>query len=303
MKSYSNPFNLIKRMALVVLLGMVIFGCAPEEPPQLKKVVSMLEVTLEDTACVAKDNDTIVDKGIPAKSKGGKGGQSPQETGSEEDSEQYAAVLEVTERMKVGDEGTAIVWIGNKDYIRKANQGMVRDTALFYDPKAYVLIIPHADGCVFTPDSAFMQVYETGSSAKFSITPKKADSIEVSADLLFYDDEYRSHLPKLDNTQVLTVEVSVDYWGYIWGTVWRFFKDFWEAFVALFFAALIFVIRKYIKKKTGYSDDLKEKILGGKKSEVTEEQKEVTEAAQKAIEEGNGEAPVRELKVPDEKEN
>ena len=127
-----------------------------------------------------------------------------------------------------------------------------------------------------------MPVFKKGSSAKFSITPKKADSIEVSADLLFYDDENRSHLPKLDNTQVLKVKVSVDFWGFIWGTVWKFFKDFWGAFVALVFGALLFVVRKYIKKKTGYSDDLKEKILGGKKSEVTEGQKEIPEAFQKA---------------------
>ena len=98
MKNCYN-LNLIKRMALVVLLGMVVFGCAPKEPPQLKAVVSKLEVTLEespsvDTACAAKDMDTIVDKGVPMMSKGKKGGQSPQETGSEEDSEQYAAMLE-----------------------------------------------------------------------------------------------------------------------------------------------------------------------------------------------------------------
>lgn len=308
MKNCYN-LNLIKRMALVVLLGMVVFGCAPEEPPQLKAVVSKLEVTLEespsvDTACVAKDMDTIVDKGVPIMSKGKKGGQSPQETGPEEDSKQYAAVLEVTERMKVGGKGTAIVRIGREDCIKwKANQGMVRDTAFFYDPKAYVLIIPHADSCVFTPESVFMEVYETGSSATFSITPKKADSIEVSAELLFYDDQKCSHLPKHDNTQVLKVEVNVDYWGFIWGTVWKFFKDFWGAFVALVFGALLFVVRKYIKKKTGYNDDVKENIFGGKKAEVTEDRKEVPEAPQKALEEGNDEVTETENEMPDEKES
>lgn len=301
--------NLIKRMALVVLLGMVVFGCAPEEPPQLKAVVSKLEVTLEespsvDTACVAKDMDTIVDKGVPMMSKGKKGGQSPQETGSEEDSDQYAAILEVTERMKVGGKGTAIVSIGREDCIkRKANQGMVRDTAFFYDPKAYVLIIPHADSCVFTPESVFMEVYEKGSSATFSITPKKADSIEVSAELLFYDDEKCSHLPKHDNTQVLKVKVSVDFWGFIWGTVWKFFKDFWGAFVALVFGALLFVVRKYIKKKTGYSDDVKEKIFGGKKAEETEDQKEIPEASQKALEEGNDEVTETKDEMPNKEES
>ena len=38
----------------------------------------------------------------------------------------------------------------------------------------------------------------------------------------------------------------------ILGVVWDYFTEFWEAFVALFFGALLFVIRKYTKKKTGY---------------------------------------------------
>ena len=37
-------------------------------------------------------------------------------------------------------------------------------------------------------------------------------------------------------------------------TVWDYLSDFWEAFVALIFGALLFVIRKFIKKKTGYGE-------------------------------------------------
>ena len=276
MKNCYN-LNLIKRMALVVLLGMVVFGCAPKEPAQQEAGRQEPEATIEespsvDTTCVAEELDTVEDKGAPMMSAGKKGGQSPQETGSDVDSERFAAVLEVTERIKLGDEGTALVWIGKEDRIRKASKGMVRDTAIFYDVKAFALIIPHADSCIFNPKSVFMPISQKGSTARFDIIPNKAGSIEVSADVLFYDDENRSHTPDPECTQVLTVEVNVDYWGYIWGTVWDFFKKFWGAFVALVFAALLFVVRKYIKKKTGYSDDLKEKILGGRKTEVTEEE-------------------------------
>ena len=62
------------------------------------------------------------------------------------------------------------------------------------------------------------------------------------------------------NTLSVTVEVNspvrkknrIEELGSV---VWKYFTEFWEAFVALFFAALLFVIRKYTKKKTGYYEN------------------------------------------------
>lgn len=280
MNYIGNLYKRIKWMAFTVLFGTVIFGCAPKEPAQQVVSCQKQEVTHEespkvDTAYVAKDVDTIVDKGAPAKSMGKKGGQSPQEIDPEANLEKYAAVLEVTEKINIGDKGTVVVWVGKENYMPKPNEGMARDTTVIYDVKAYALIIPHADSCIFNPKSIFMPVYKTGSSAQFDITPQKTGSINVRAEVLFYDDENRTNLPKPAGTQVLTVEVSVNYWKAIWKPVWEKFIEFWEIFVALFFGALLLVIRKFIKKKTGYSDEKNETALVVGNDEVTNDESEM----------------------------
>lgn len=280
MNYIGNLYKRIKRMAFTVLFGMVIFGCAPKEPAQQvvscqKQEVPQEESPKVDTVYVAKDVDTIVDKGAPAKSMGEKGGQSPQEIDPEGNLEKYAAVLEVTEKINLGDKGTVVVWVGKENYMPKPNEGMARDTTVIYDVKAYALIIPHADSCIFNPKSIFMPVYKTGSSAQFDITPQKTGSINVRAEVLFYDDENRTNLPKPAGTQVLTVEVSVNYWKAIWKPVWEKFIEFWEIFVALFFGALLLVIRKFIKKKTGYSDEKNETALVVGSNEVTDDKREM----------------------------
>ena len=99
-----------------------------------------------------------------------------------------------------------------------------------------------------------------------------------------------------------TIKVRVNYWKAIWDPVWDGFTYFWGAFVALVFGALLFVVRNFIKKKTGYSDDLKDKILGGGKTEATEDQKTKPEAPQKALEEGNDEVTETENEMLNEKE-
>ena len=335
MKHNNTLFNLVKRMAFAVLLGMVVYGCGPKQPAEPKVEPQEPEMTVEEPQSEDVIYDTIaegvasdtVGEDVVIETEGGNGliikgtaindldlGDIPEierdgkneviaksyKPGSKENLDDYAATLEVTKRIFTGNKGMVNVWVGKKKYMPKANEGMVRDTTTLYNVKAYALIVPHADSCKFEPDSIFMPVDSTGSVAQFDMTPKKTGDIPVRAEVLFYDDEYCTHRPKPAGTQVLNVKVRVDYWSEIWNPVWKHFKAFWGTFIALFFAALLFVVRKFIKKKTGYSDDIKDKILGERKAEVDKDKEALPEVTPEALEEGANEVTEEENLPADE---
>ena len=83
-----------------------------------------------------------------------------------------------------------------------------------------------------------------------------------------FDNEDCIGTPVIKPAQVLSVRVNVDYGDEIWKPVWSYFLRFWYAFVALFFGALFFVIRKFVKKKTGYTE--KKDVLLSQQENVKE---------------------------------
>ena len=194
-----------------------------------------------------------------------KGGAPNAKSAPSDVEEKYAATLEVTENIKLGNTGTVKVWVGWLKYMQKANAGMARDTTMLYTSCKYARITPSAEGCIIDKEQDILPIDSAGSEAKFIITPQKADEIEVSAEIEMFDNKDCLGSPTRKNsTKVLHVKVKVDYWGEIWNPVWKYFKPFWISFVALFFGALLFVIRKFIKKKTGYSDEKDEKTIAEK---------------------------------------
>lgn len=285
-----NPakiFSLVKRMAFAVLVGMVVVGCAPKEPQETYQVTSV-----------------ILEENPEAKSM--KGGAPNAKSAPSDVEEKYAATLEVTENIKLGNTGTVKVWVGWLKYMQKANAGMARDTTMLYTSCKYARITPSAEGCIIDKEQDILPIDSAGSEAKFIITPQKADEIEVSAEIEMFDNKDCLGSPSRKNaTKVLHVKVKVDYWGEIWNPVWKYFKPFWISFVALFFGALLFVIRKFIKKKTGYSDEKDEKTIAEKiglpktSSQVLEEgdveMTEVVDEMPNAEEAGNADNEAEEV--------
>ena len=266
-------FSLIKRMAFAVLVGMVVVGCTPQETYQVTSV--------------------ILEENPEAKSM--KGGAPSAKSAPSDVEEKYAATLEVTENIKLGNTGTVKVWVGWLKYMQKANAGMDRDTTMLYTSGKYARITPSAEGCIIDKEQDILPIDSAGSEAKFIITPQKADEIEVSAEIEMFDNKDCLGSPSRKNaTKVLHVKVKVDYWGEIWNPVWKYFKPFWISFVALVFGALLFVIRKFIKKKTGYSDEIDEKEIV--------EKKKLPKISPKALEEGDAELTEAEDELPDEVE-
>jgi len=314
MKSCNNLFNLIKRMTLVVLLGMVVFGCAPKEPAQQEVVRQEPEATIEeipsvDTACVAEDMDTVVDKGAPMMSKGKKGDQK----GLKLKDDDFEANIDASKRIKLGDKGKLKVRISMKKHELEVDEDMKRKTIPLISAYtgAYARITPSADDFIISPDNpkliaydnvAIVRVDSTGVEVQYTIIPQKSGKLNAGASIDLFDNRECTGDPLTINPNAL-IKVRVNYWKAIWDPVWEGFTYFWCAFVALVFGALLFVVRKFIKEKTGYSDDLKDKIFGGRKTDVTEGQKATPKAPQKALEERNDEVTGTESEMPDEKES
>lgn len=261
MKNYNTLIKLVKRMAFAVLLGMLVYGCnsSPKEP-QLEMAPEP-EVSIDDPnqEIVYGPEDEVL-KDIPAVKgepmEGEEVGSTPEKSSPKLDAEEYDAIIEVTEEIKLGTSGTLNVWVGKEKYMPKQNQNTVRDTTSWYSyAGVYARITPVAKNFVVEPDApTVVKLDETGSGVQYTITPQEMGKFEVSALIELFDNEECIGTPVIKPAQVLSVKVDVAYGTEIWKPVWTNFKRFWVAFVALFFGALFFVIRKFVKKKTGYTE-------------------------------------------------
>jgi len=276
MNRYNNLYNLVKRMALAVLVSMVIYGCSsgmpeyntpkeeyPEQNIPAEENPIEEKVDIPDILEIPEENPSGT--GEVALSPGPNGG----ETRPTLNPDNYDAVLEVTKEIRMGTSGTLSVWIGLEDYILKQSANTERDTTPLYSIRPYARITPHAPDFKVDPmEAQCVKIDSTGSSVLFTLTPEKKGNFEVGAKIDLFDNEDCSGVPFPKNTQVVSVKVTVDYnsrLAEIWDVFWEGFLRFWKIFVALAFGALIFVIRKFVKKKTGYSEEENEKTGEQKK--------------------------------------
>ena len=137
---------------------------------------------------------------------------------------------------------------------------IVRDTTTVYaESDSYAIVTPIAPDFEVNPAvSPRIPLQATGSSFAFTLTPLKKGKSFVSATVVIYDRE-GNEIPQ--STQRLSVRVSSNFWGRqekhaddMEEVFWKQFLNFFTALVVLVLGALLFVIRRYIKKKTGYDE-------------------------------------------------
>lgn len=178
-------------------------------------------------------------------------------------SEDYKVVLETDENLKMNEAGELKVWIGGIDIVKPTLPDKVQDETLI--PASigqYAKITPYAPDFTVTPlEITCLRIHPSGSDVRFTLIPKKAGTLKVSANIELFStaDCTGPAVPKTAAT--LSVVVKVDNKFVLMsklqelGTVvWDNFLSFWSALIALLFGALFFIIRRRIKKKTGYDD-------------------------------------------------
>jgi len=207
----------------------------------------------------------------PAAPKNGHGGMpgalvSPETISSVADKYgKYKVELGADSNLKIpGEPGELRVWIGDPAYKAHFPESLgSRDSALIDAVGEYGIVRPFSTGLTVEPEkSGCIKIHPTGSTEKFKLIPKEEGVfiVEATVDLFDSDDCSGAPIPK-DAEKALRVKVEVDADKIrknrveeLMDVLWKKFVEFWAAVVALFFAVVLFLLRKQLKKWFGYGE-------------------------------------------------
>lgn len=222
----------------------------------------------------------------------------------------YTAVLDVTETMELHQKGDLRVWIGIENYMPEEDTTMARKTTSFPgDEGNYARITPYAPDFRIEPEeSQIMRITPSGSSLLFTIIPEKKGEFKISAKIELFDNPNFEGVPIPKTTNIVSVVVTVDpkvnlmaRLGQLGTVLWDNFLKFWGAVVALIFGALLFVTRKFVKKKTGFTGNGIESssLSGGSEAAPSEGTKTPEETGSESGEEEGETGAGEDEEVPD----
>lgn len=254
-------------VVFAIVMGCLVVGCHPKEPKggevgEQEVVVPPDEPSVQDVSSTPGEGDVQIDYATPFEDDIPIVGAGAPE--ADVDVEEYNVDLDVVPEMKKGEEYTMEVKVVLPQYETEPTGGMVRSTKVIYaQPAKYVRVTPIAPGFdVNPPQSDIVDFDPSGTELPFTIIPKKKGPQQITAKVELLQNNDGSGDIKSKTSAEVSVLVKVDGFnivmqglGELWKVVWEAFKKFWSVAVALVFAALLFVVRKYIKKKTGYGEE------------------------------------------------
>ncbi|MCG8411600.1 MAG: hypothetical protein MI739_09980 [Bacteroidales bacterium] len=175
----------------------------------------------------------------------------------------YKTILAVDEHINMNETAELRVWIGAQKAKAKFHKGMKKDSSLISSELGqYAKIIPYAPDFEISPSQVeCIKIHPSGSDVRFSLKPIKTGTFKVSASIKIYEQKSceGDYVPKTTTTLSVTVEVNTkkvikNKLCEAGDIVWEKFLNFWSALWVLLFGVLIFLIRKKLKKKTGFKD-------------------------------------------------
>lgn len=163
---------------------------------------------------------------------------------------------------KPGPPGVLSVWIGDPSLTPASRAGTTSVDTTIAAVGETAKVTPFAPMFIIEPaEYACIKIDPTGSEARFSLTPKESGTYEVGATVALYETADCSGPPVPKPVTSLKVNVVVNAGGVVtgyvmqlWEKLWSGFLDFWGWVVATFFALLMFLIRKKLKKWFGFVD-------------------------------------------------
>ncbi|WP_186757595.1 hypothetical protein [Echinicola salinicaeni] len=175
--------------------------------------------------------------------------------------EDFKAVLEVEKEIKLHQNASMIVWIGDKSTEYVTDTGSATDMEVFPARIGqYAKVKPIAPDFEIVPsETGCIKIDPSGSKVQFTLKAIEEGTFEVSAEIQLYDNPNCEGTPVPKTTEHLSVRVEVDK-DYRWKSrfnklgeiFWDKFFSFWGALVALILGFLIYIVRKFLKKNTGY---------------------------------------------------
>lgn len=242
---------LFGRIIPFILLILFVTACACKENPD-KTGSDPLPGT------VSEQPDILMDSGdsFPEPMVGS--------SGPAEEPIPYKIGLDVDERIVMRHKGHLKVWIAPENQEPELLEGKARDTATVpaKEMKSHARISIFAPDFKVTPsEPQITSISESGASVPFSVTPESEGPSEISAKVELFDNEELRGIP-YSWTETVKVTVYVDGWEIIrvqlrqlGETSLNKFTIFLSALVALLLGMALYMIRKYLKKKTGYDQN------------------------------------------------
>lgn len=252
---------LCRGMVPVILLGLFFTACGCKEKPEEKLgddgsagvVVGQPENLPED----GQEGEYPIDMD---------GSPEPMVTssGPGEKTHDYKIGLDVDERIVLTHKGYVTVWIKPKDRVPGQREGKVRDTVTVssHEMKEYARISVFAPEFTVEPsEPKVTHISSDGASAVFSVTPEKEGSAEISATVeLFNNEDLQGVADIITGSVEVTVyvdkvEVRKNFFRELLDMTKKQFVPFFGALLAILFGLALYLIRKFLKKKTGFDEN------------------------------------------------
>ena len=187
------------------------------------------------------------------------------------DDEKYEVRLGANKLVSKDSHGFMMVRIGPSGSLPEKDTAEVYNSLYIRheDVRVHARVTPCAPDFIVDPaEPQIVSVTPSGTAVSFTLIPQGIGVFRVRAQVEFSSTEDFSSIEETQWTNSLQVDVKViqeerdanrqeeinkrkeD----LHKTFWEYLEDFWEALVALVLGALLFVIRKFIKKKTGYGE-------------------------------------------------
>jgi hypothetical protein len=177
------------------------------------------------------------------------------------DADDYAIVLDAEERIILNRKGHLLVWIGLEKNMPEKDEGEGRDSVVVpsAEMKTFARISIFAPEFTVEPaEPQVTRVVPSGSSVPFAVTPKTEGSSKISATVELFDNEELRGMPE-SKTETVSVTVYVDQKKVtkdrikqLTDMTWDKFLVFWGALLVIVFGLVLYLIRKFLKNKTGF---------------------------------------------------
>ena len=177
------------------------------------------------------------------------------------DADDYAIVLDAEERIILNRKGHLMVWIGLEKKMPEQGEEIVRDPHIVpaAEMKTFARISIFAPEFTVEPaEPQVTRVVPSGSSVAFAVTPKTEGSSKISATVELFDNEELRGMPE-SKTETVSVTVYVDKKKVtkdrikqLTDMTWDKFIVFWGALLVIVFGLILYLIRKFLKNKTGF---------------------------------------------------
>lgn len=251
---------LCRGMVSAILLGLFFTACGCKEKPEEKLGDDGSAVVVGQPGNLPEDGQEIdipdVERDFPE----------PMVTssGPGEKAHDYKIGLDVDERIVLTHKGYVTVWIRPKNKVPELREGKVRDTVTIssHEMKEYARISLFAPEFTVEPsEPKVTHISSDGASAVFSVTPEKEGSAEISATVeLFNNEDLQGVADIITGSVEVTVyvdkvEVRKNFFRELLDMTKKQFVPFYGALLAILFGLALYLIRKFLKKKTGFDEN------------------------------------------------